>query len=356
MNWKINFYGLLMIVLLFASCNKETVSQQSADWLIPADEILDGGPGKDGIPSVDNPNFASVAETSYLADSDLVVGFKNGDLVRAYPHQILDWHEIVNDEVGDIGVAITYCPLTGTAIGWDRMIGGEMTSFGVSGLLYNTNLLPYDRKTDSNWSQMRLDCVNGELEGQQIQTHQVIETTWATWKMMFPESEVMTTETGISRSYGTYPYLNAGGLDYRVDDWLLFNVTPFDDRLSNKERVLGVIDGSEAKTYRFSSFTEEAVNVIQDDFNGQNLVIVGSQSMNFLAAFQSSLADGTSLSFEPIQNGEAAIMLDNEGNKWNLFGEAIEGARLGQKLENAESYLGYWVGWGAFYPDAEIHE
>ena len=355
MNWKISIFWSFAIVL-FISCSKQTLPQQSADWTIPADEILDGGPGKDGIPSVDNPNFASVAETSYLSDNDLVVGFKSGNLIRVYPHQILDWHEIVNDEIGDVGLAVTYCPLTGTAIGWDRMIEGEQTSFGVSGLLYNTNLIPYDRKTDSNWSQMRLDCVNGSLEGQQIKTHHVIETTWATFKAMFPEAEVMTTQTGISREYGTYPYFNSAGQDYRVDDWLLFNVTPFDDRLPNKERVLGVINEREAKVYRFSSFAEETVNVLQDNYGGKDLVIVGSQEKNFLAAFQSITEDGSSLEFEAIQNGGTAIMQDNEGNKWNLFGEAVEGDRLGQKLQKVESYLGYWVAWGSFYPDTEIYE
>jgi len=356
MTFKYFLYWSFFFVVFISCNNDDDVQNTSTTWLIPANEVLDGGPGKDGIPSVDNPNFALVSETTYLNDNDLVIGFKDGDVIKAYSHQILDWHEIVNDDVNNVSIAITYCPLTGTAIGWDRNIEGEKTTFGVSGLLYNTNLLPYDRKTDSNWSQMRLDCVNGSLEGQKIVTHQVVETTWGTWKSMFPESEVMTTETGISRQYGSYPYINSAGQDYRVDEWLLFNVTPLDSRLPRKERVLGVIENGQAKTYRFSSFAEETVNVVEDNFNSKGLVIVGSQERNFLMAFERTLADGTVLTFESIQEDGEAIMMDNEGNKWNLFGEAIEGSRVGEQLVNLESYIGYWMAWGAFYPDAEIFE
>ena len=175
---RLHWHLLLAALFFSASCAKEQIAD--TDWSIPTDDVRDGGPGKDGIPSVDNPQFSTAGEASYLSDNDLVIGMVNGTQVKAYPHPILDWHEIVNDELDGIAVAMTYCPLTGSGIAWDCELDGERTTFGVSGLLFESNLIPYDRKTNSNWSQMRLDCVNGPLQGQKINTFPIIETTWGT--------------------------------------------------------------------------------------------------------------------------------------------------------------------------------
>ena len=120
--------------------------------------------------------------------------------------------------------------MTGTGIGWDRMIEGQETEFGVSGLIYNTNLMPYDRRTNSTWSQQRLDCVNGELRGTRINTYSFVETTWATLKAFYPDAEVLTTQTGFSRNYGNYPYD-----DYRTSSATIFPVTNIDSRLHPKK-------------------------------------------------------------------------------------------------------------------------
>ncbi len=155
----------------------------SNEWLIPQNEVRDGGPGKDGIPSLTTPSFVDNATAdAFMLDNDLILAVKVGSEVRGYPHPILDWHEIVNDVMGDNKFAVTYCPLTGTGIGWNRVVNGEETTFGVSGLLYNTNLIPYDRKTDSNWSQMRNECVNGELMGDDADLVHMVEMSWSTWK------------------------------------------------------------------------------------------------------------------------------------------------------------------------------
>ncbi|MEM9937151.1 MAG: DUF3179 domain-containing protein, partial [Bacteroidota bacterium] len=213
---------LLACFVWLPSCNDDTnpgpTSGQGGvptnnSWLIPQELVFDGGPGKDGIPSIDNPAFISVNEVDFLDDNDLIIGFREGDVVRGYPHPILDWHEIVNDEVGNTKIALTYCPLTGTASGWNRVINGTETTFGVSGLLYNTNLIPYDRNTDSNWSQMRLDCVQGTLRGTAVDLLPVLETSWSTWKKLYPTAEVLSTNTGFSRNYSRYPYG-----DYRTND------------------------------------------------------------------------------------------------------------------------------------------
>ena len=336
----------ICVLIIFPSCDKT----KSGIWLVPNDEVRDGGPGKDGIPSIDSPEFASVMETNYLVDEDLIIGIKIGNEIRGYTHEVLDYHEIVNDEIGSDQFAVTYCPLTGTAIGWDRVINGRATTFGVSGLLYNSNLIPYDRATDSNWSQMRLDCVNGELINTNIDTYPLIETDWLTWQKFFPDSKVITTNTGFSRNYGQYPY---GG--YKDSERLIFDVSPMDDRLSAKERVLGVIVNDVAKVYRFDTFSSDPVVIVEDEFEGQQYIVVGSKRDNYMVAYRNTI-DGQLLQFTPIQNNRHMLMEDNEGNQWNIFGEAISGPRQGQQLEAMVNYIGYWFSLGAFYPGAEIFE
>ncbi len=317
------------------------------EWLIPVSEVRDGGPGKDGIPSIDNPQFSSVSEVSNVISDDLlVVGIKVGDDVKAYPHFIMDWHEIVNDNLGDVSVAITYCPLTGTAIGWDRVVNGSKTTFGVSGLLYNNNLIPYDRSTNSNWSQIGLQCINGLLIGEEPGIISLTETTWGVWKSMYPQTKVLNTITGFSRNYGFYPYGN-----YRTNnEYLIFPLNPRDDRLPSKERVLAVIDYKEAKVFRFNSFGQG--NVIKDVFNGEEILVVGDQDtmVSFGLDNQTIL-----LNFEYAYNGSETFFKDSEGTEWNIFGEAISGPGTGNKLNPKNSFMAYWFSIGAFYPEAKIY-
>ena len=337
-----------------ASVNPTTINQPASssnqqDWLVPTNQVFDGGPGKDGIPSIDNPQFQPVSEATFAGDW-LVVGVKVGDELRAYPHYILDWHEIVNDDINGLKLALTYCPLTGTAIGWNRTLDGEETTFGVSGLLYNSNLMPYDRSSNSTWSQMRLDAVNGSLIGTEIQTEQLIETTFETWKAMFPESSVLTTETGFSRSYGFYPYGN-----YLTSNDLLFPVNNRNNMLFNKSRVLGLTANSNSYVYALEKFDDQLTEVIQDDLGGLKIVVVGNKTKNFIAGFKNEL-NGQEMEFAPVNNDNSqTIMEDQLGNEYNLFGEVVQGPNVGSKLEWIESsYIGFWFAWATFHPDVEI--
>lgn len=318
-------------------------------WTIPLNEVYDGGPGKDGIPAISEPKFISVGEVDYLSDEDLVLGFMEGGEIRAYPHNILNWHEIVNDQVGDVYLSVTYCPLTGTGIGWDRVIDGEITTFGVSGLLYNTNLIPYDRLTDSHWSQIRGDCVEGALKRKQIETHHLVETTWKTWKEMFPSSRVMSRETGYGRNYLVYPY--AG---YTLDDdFLLFPVSHSDSRLPNKERVHGIVISGSVRVYQFSEFGDQVI-VKQDEFKNHDLVVVGSNKDNFIVSYLSDMDDGTKLEFKAVQGQYPVVMTDQECNMWDLFGRAVSGPREGTRLKSSGGFMGYWLAFAAFFPGAQI--
>lgn len=329
--------------------------QVSGDWLLPTNEIFDGGPGCDGIPALTSPNLITTDEASYLSDEDLVVGVVFNGEARAYSHIVLDWHEIINDQIGENAYALTYCPLTGTAVNWNRVINGEVTTFGVSGLLFNSNLIPFDRSSGSNWSQMRNESVNGERIGTQAELLVHVETTWATWKALYPNTMVVSTNTGISRQYGTYPYINSSGEDYRVDPFLIFPVSNDDARLDRKERVLGIKVGDESKAYRFDDFPD--IQVRQDQVGTASVVIVGSSEHNFLVAYGSELENGTVPEFHPADETQwPVIMSDDLGNTWDVFGRAVNGPNAGESLAVMESYIGYWFAWATFNPNIQIAE
>lgn len=364
MNFKQYFYpvlGFVFLLILVMSCQKSADTPTPGapvatgtngvedPWLIPKERVFDGGPGQDGIPSIDQPNFSRIESVNFLKDDDLVIGIKVGDDIRAYPHSILDYHEIVNDHIGDNYFAITYCPLTGSAIAWNRELNGEVTTFGVSGLLYNTNLIPYDRLTNSLWSQMLLTSVNGPLINTQIETYPLVEMSWSTWKMMFPESEVLNTQTGFDRDYSVYPY---GG--YKTNhDQLLFPIDREDVRFSKKDRGLGIVAVNQAQFYGFRHFSKET-RVLNRDFAGMEIVVVGSEQLNFIVAYKRRVPNGGILRFTVEPEVELpVIMTDEGGSQWNIFGEAVSGPLLGSKLEPVTSYIGFWFAWTAFYQDVQ---
>lgn len=352
-------FFLIACFAIFISCSKSSSSNAvpgtpinqpnaSAQWSIPVSEVLDGGPGKDGIPALVNPTFVTASQANFLNDADLVLVFKNGNDVRAYPHIILDWHEIVNDNIGDISMAVTFCPLTGTGIGWGRMVNNTETTFGVSGLLYNTNLIPFDRLTDSNWSQILNESVNGELNGQKADLYQLLETNWATARQIYPDIEVVSTSTGFSRTYGTSPYG-----DYNTNNNLFFFPVEKDPRLPSKEKVLAILDDSDAKVYRFSDFSDE--NIILDSFKGNDYLIVGNTDFMFAYLLTADLNNlEFTYTFNGIGNTDDTILVDNEGTSWNIFGEAISGPRQGQNISVSSAMMGQWFSIPAFY-NTEIY-
>ncbi|MEO0338117.1 MAG: DUF3179 domain-containing protein [Bacteroidota bacterium] len=350
---KISFLLLLLSISLAAqSCqendNETASSPTDTEWLIPIGEVRDGGPGKDGIPSIDEPRFVMVEQNVYLDDNDLVLVHRVGSDIHIYPHPILDWHEIVNDDFDNSSIAITYCPLTGTAVGWNRILEGKRTTFGVSGLLYNSNLIPYDRDTDSNWSQMRLDCVNGELAGKDAETYQLLETTWANAAALFPDAQVLSTNTGFDRDYSRYPYGS-----YRNDASTIFPVdNAQDERLFAKERVLGIISGDEAKAYRFSSFGES--RVIRDSFGGKDYVIVGEPNKSYMMAFIAE--EGRTYVSRSNTEDPTIVMEDDLGNQIDILGRVISGPNRAQELEHAKAFVGFWFAWAAFYDRIPIFE
>ncbi len=230
-------------------------SSQNDNWLIPFNLVFDGGPGFDGIPALTDPAFSTysvprnIDDNIYLEDKDLVIGIKQKDQLKLYPHPILDWHEIVNDEIEDEAFALIYCPLTGTTTVWDRWIGGNKEEFGVSGFLYNSNVIPFDRASQSFWSQLYNKSINGAKLGSSTNNYAHVETTWSTWKIIAPTVQYLSEQTGYSRDYNRYPYGS-----YKTNNSLLFPITYEDDRLPPKERVHAVIVNDKVKVYRFEHF------------------------------------------------------------------------------------------------------
>jgi hypothetical protein len=218
----------------------------------------------------------------------------------------------------------------------------------VSGLLYNSNLIPYDRETDSNWSQMLLLCVNGERVGQEPLLIPVVETSWETWKELYPDSFVLSHETGFNRDYRRYPYGN-----YKNSDSLLFSVSNEDSRLHKKERIHGIIVGGETKTYPISMFGS-STKVLNDTFNNLPIVVAGNTTKNFTISFERELDDRL-LHFMPVADEFPVIMMDSQGTMWDIFGHGVSGPNKGQVLNPTKSFISYWFAWATFYPNAEIH-
>lgn len=237
-----------------------------AEVTIPKSEILSGGPPRDGIPSIDMPVFISPDQATFMEDVDLVVSVTLGGETRAYPLRILVWHEIVNDVIAGIPIAVTYCPLCGTAMVFDRTIEKRVLTLGVSGLLYQSDVLMYDRETGSLWSQLKMQAVSGELVRARLPWRASEHLAWAAWKGKHPRGKVLSTETGHERDYSQQPYGR-----YEEDPGTLFPVPVHRDELPQKEWVLGVVNGSEAKAYRLSALP--LGRVVSDMVGGSNLEV-----------------------------------------------------------------------------------
>jgi len=327
----------------------------TAGATIPQSEVFDAGPGADGIPPLETPLFIEDLSSTNISSLELVVGVKLGDNVRAYPHNVMNWHEVANDIFTMDGlperVTLSYCPLTGSAVLWKSFMESTDKTFGTSGLLFNSNLILYDRDTRSFWSQMLEQSVNGEQITRIPDRLQVVETSWGTWKAMYPGTKVLSQETGFSRDYTAYPYDT-----FREDTSLLFPVNnDKDDRLHRKERVLGINVGTSSKVYPIKRFSNQ-VEVINEAVGNMQVVAAGSSGYNFGVVYNRELEDCTVLDFVAVQDKLPVVMRDNEGNEWDVFGTAVSGARKGQQLQKTNSYIAYWYAWTAFFPGAQIQQ
>ena len=215
---------------------------------VPIERIVSGGPPKDGIPALLEPRFTAVADRDdTIADHERVVGVARGTVAKAYPLAILNWHEVVNDTLGGEPIAVTYCPLTGSAVVFDRRIGGRAHTFGVSGRLYDSNVLMYDHQSDSLWSQLGGRALAGVQTDTAIESLPAVLTSWGEWRTQHPDTLVLSEPTAFGRDYKRNPYEA-----YEQSAALMFEPSRTDPRRSAKEMVLGVVVGQTARAYPFS--------------------------------------------------------------------------------------------------------
>lgn len=338
----------------------------NTDWTISNidfDDILSGGPPRDGIPSIDDPKFIDSAESdAWLADNEPVVALEiNGD-ARAYPIQILTWHEIVNDTVGDLPVVVTFCPLCNSAIVFQAFVNGEPTEFGVSGLLRNSDLIMYDRQTESLWQQFTGEGIVGTQTGEQLPFVASSLISYANFKDAYPEGVVLSRDTGISRNYGTNPYV---GYDSIGNDPFLYT-GPEDGRLPAVARVVTVNLPEQGIDVAYPLTTLAESGVI-NDVQGEQALTVFHLPGTASALGASRIADaedvGATGVFDPTVDWEVLtfsregeFFIDAEtGSKWNIVGKAVEGELAGQQLTQIVSADHFWFSWAAFRPDTIVY-
>lgn len=244
---------------------KET--EDGVKYIIDPKKILSGGPPMDGIPSIDNPKFVSVKEAEeWIRDDELVLVMTYKGVERVYPLQIMVWHEIVNDVIADDPILITYCPLCGSGIAYERKIDGEEVEFGTSGKLYNSNLVMYDRKTESYWTQIEGLAVVGELTGRKLKPISVDTVVWRDWKEEHPDAEVLSQDTGFSRSYGRDPYGT-----YYENSFLFFPVENEEGNVHPKTVIFGIEVSGVYKAYK--EIDLEKLGIIEDVVGGTNIKV-----------------------------------------------------------------------------------
>ena len=364
--WIVLMAGVLLLTL--ASCDASvepeldpsgvtTISTDdlpdpSTGCIVPTDLFADGGVGKDGIPALTNPLLVDAAQATYLVDNSRVIGFLVDGSAIAVPHNILWWHEIINFSFSSARLAVTYCPLTGSSMAFDRA-GAGGGEFGVSGLLFQNNLTMYDRTSlESLWPQMSRQAGCGARVGTQLAMVPVVEMTWAGWQSLHPDTKVVSDATGHDRNYtpSGYPY---GGYEDPRDPSLLFRM-PVDGRRLPKERVLGIPDLDGGIAFPFFELDEEGpVRAVHETVGGASVVVFWDRERVGAMAYR-PFHDGQPLTFEA-RDGR---LLDLEtGSEWRLDGLAVEGPLAGERLEPvAEAYVAFWFAWAAFQPQTRLWE
>ncbi|MDP3937449.1 MAG: DUF3179 domain-containing protein [Deltaproteobacteria bacterium] len=271
---------------------------------VPPSQILSGGPPRDGIPALLHARFVPASQ-SQLQPDDRVLGIAIGGRAKAYPLRILNWHEVVNDEIGGLPVVITYCPLCASGVAFDRRVDGQTLVFGVSGLLYNSNVLLYDRQSESLWTQIGMRAVAGPRTGARLRSLPLYHGTWSAWRARHPGTLVQSFDTGFIRSYDRDPYV-----DYPATQRLMFPVEPRSNRLPAKTLILGVEQAGEARAYPLGDLRGTA-GPVRDRLGGREVRIVYD------------LEAGT------------ATVLDEKGRE-------------------IQSLVTYWFAWYAFHPDTGL--
>ena len=301
---------------------------------------------RDAIPPLFQPIYEGAIDVeSWLREDDTVLGFElNGD-ARAFPLRIMNWHEIVNDTIGGQEVVVTYCPLCRSGIVFDsRLRDGTMLTFGNTGALYQSAMVMYDRETESAWWQAAGEAITEPLKGAYLRPLPSIVTTWFEWRAMFPDTRVLSRETGYLRSYGVDVF---AGYEAAIDRPPSWPVSVTDSRLLPTSKVLGLVGTTESVAYALSALP--AGSVLYDEFEGRTVVVFksGESGGN---VFEAAL-DGQALRFS---YDEGKFVDAGTGSTWDLSGEAFRGELKGKKLTPLPTYAMYWFSWVQFQPETRV--
>ncbi len=330
--------------------------------IIDLAELIPGAP-RDGIPPLSAPAFIPVAEADAIySENSPVIQFELGEDVRAYPLEIMTWHEIVNDVVGGVPVVVTFCPLCNTAIAFERTVAGTVLTFGTSGLVRNSDLVMWDRQTESLWQQIGGKALVGDMVGAELTRLPAVIVAWSQFRENFPEGLVLSRETGFQRDYGRNPYVGYDAVD---NSPFLFRGV-IDERLSPFERVATVEFGEAVVAYPFVLLKQE--RVLEEERDGQGVVVFWvpgassaldsleidhGRSVGSTGVFYREM-DGAELSFLPNPADEQTFLDTTTRSVWNVFGEAISGPLEGSRLMAKAHANHFWFAWAAFQPETEI--
>jgi hypothetical protein len=374
MFYKISALFLLFVVVSFSAVCANSQStrdkkvQKIDGWKtnigkrsIELDEIISGGPGKDGIPALVDPKFVSLEEAGkWLGEKEPVISLVIDGEARAYPLQILIWHEIINDEFNGVPVAVTFCPLCYSAIAFDRRLDGKTYNFGVSGMLRHSDMIMFDRETESWWQQITGEAIVGDLTGKELKQIPAQIVGFKQFAEAFPKGLVVSRNTGYNRDYGRNPYV---GYDEIGKAPFLFR-GKLDDRLPPMEKIVVVEIGGVSKAYP-RTITRK-MRVINDEIKSNSFVIFhndgansaldagrisDSKDIGATGVFDSEI-DGKVLTF----NFADGVFIDKETNsKWNIFGKAFAGKLKNKQLKPIKHGDYFAFAWLTFRPKTEIY-
>jgi hypothetical protein len=327
---------------------------------VPLSEFRSGGPPRDGIPPIDEPKFVSQREADEdLGPRDPVLVVEEGGRARAYPVQILVWHEIVNDTLAGRPIGVSYCPLCNSSVVFDRRVEDRTLTFGTTGNLRRSDLVMWDRETESWWQQITAEAVVGELTGTRLKVLPSQTVSWADFKRRFPDGDVLSRETGFDREYGRNPY---EGYDRALTEPFLFE-GEIDGRLPPKERVAAVFGERETLVATFSRLFKEPV--LNEELEGAPIVVMykrgvaspldagaiaASKDVGTAAAFDRRV-EGRELTFRRQGNG---VVDEQTGTAWDITGRAVAGELEGRRLRPVRHDQQFWFALAAFVPDPRI--
>ena len=336
--------------------------------LIDLDELSQGA-ARDAIPAISGPRYWTLDEAAqvYSDDVPLVQVNVNGD-VRGFPLEIMTWHEIVNDTIGGIPVTVTFCPLCNTAIAFESQIGEEILKFGVSGLLRNSDLVMYDRNTESLWQQSSGRAIVGAMVGARLKYLPASVVSLGQLSKAYPDAIVMSRDTGWFREYGQNPYRGYDNPEEGGPYGFFFDRDSIDERLPPAERVVS-IEGPSGAAIAYAWSTLSSVGVLHDAFDGIELVVFWTPGVHSIldtgiiarardvgttAVFETAL-DGRTLSFAPNPADEGQTFIDEQtGSVWDIFGRAIKGELAGSELTRVIHSDHFWFAWQAFHPETKV--